>query len=532
MASQKVFGALFAIGQASDKKRRIVLLVLGLSLSLGFAPYDFPFIVFLVVPPLLVFIKTAVTPRQAAVEGWMFGFGHFLTSLYWIGESFAQQDQVPLFLAPIAVVLMVAILSLYFACLFWLLKVLEDRYPNVFVRPLVRAIAFAALWVVLEQVRGILFTGFPWNPLGTIWVSFPILAQTGALWGVYGLSFFSCFLPASLLSVVPSLIWEKKNSRSWARQGLLPLVLVLVFVAYGFNRIENNPIVFHDGVNLRLVQPNISQLDKWRPELREGNFFDHIKLSTSNNPNAPSHFIWSESAITYLIDGKPTMRKYLGDMLGDGQVLISGAPRLTRENGYLEAFNSIFVFNDDGLITNRYDKSHLVPFGEYVPLRGILSLIGLDKLVPGALDFSSGHGPQTINIEGLPPVSPLICYEIIFPGNVLDQTNRPSWLLNITNDSWFGTSAGPFQHFAMARMRAIEEGLPVVRNAGSGISAVISPLGTITAKLSLNTRGVLDANLPKALSARTIYSYITPYIFLAFLVIFLSIILRYRNKDI
>lgn len=510
-------------------QRRSGIFIFGACLSLIFAPFDLPFVSFIIFPFVILFIQSSRSPKQAGVEGWFFGFGHFLTSLYWIGESFYQQQDIPVWLAPIAVILMAAILSLYLGFLFWSTKWmwLNCRLNRAF-----EIICFATLWVVVEVLRGFLLTGFPWNPLGVSWVSFPVMAQTGSIWGVYGLSFLTLYFSGQLTF----LFGKKLSDLSLKGAGLPPLILGVLVVGFGVYRLETTPLEFHEGIKLRLVQPNISQLDKWRDDLREGNFFDQIKLSTlkgqGENNVEPSHFIWSESAITYLIDRRPDLRANLGDMLSSGQVLISGAPRLTRENGKLEAFNSVFAFDDTGLIRARYDKSHLVPFGEYVPLRSVLSAIGLEKLVPGAVDFSPGPGPQTLNIPGLPPVSPLVCYEIIFSGNVLDNKNRPDWLLNLTNDGWFGMSSGPYQHLAMARMRAIEEGLPVVRNAGSGISAVITPLGLIHNKLNLNTRGVLDVYLPKKTKTRTLYSYFPNYIFLVFLAITAVLVLKCRTRGI
>ena len=206
-------------------------------------------------------------------------------------------------------------------------------------------------------------------------------------------------------------------------------------------------------------------------------------------------------------------------MLGNRMTLLAGAPRREEDESELRVFNSIHVIGTTGEMLATYDKTHLVPFGEYVPLRSLLSRIGLQSIVPGTLDYSSGPGLRTVNIPGLPAFSPLICYEVIFPGQAVRRDVRPDWILNLTNDAWFGKTPGPYQHFALARFRAAEEGLPVVRAAGTGISAFIDPYGRVISSIDLNRSGSLDSDLPKPLSESTLYARFGDWILLILLVV-------------
>jgi apolipoprotein N-acyltransferase len=257
------------------------------------------------------------------------------------------------------------------------------------------------------------------------------------------------------------------------------------------------PVAVPD-IRLRLVQGNVPQENKWRPELRARWFARHLQLS-ADDATGISHVIWPESASPYPLDREPEARRLVAQVVPPGGLLLTGGERFDLSGDPPKAWNSLFVVDDTGAIAARYDKHDLVPFGEFLPLRGLLSQIGLSKLTPGMLDFEAGPGRQTITLDGLPPFSPLICYEAIFPGGVVDPEARPDWLLNVTNDGWFGNSSGPYQHLAMARMRTIEEGLPLVRGANTGISAVVDPWGRVQARLGLGETGVLDAALPQPL---------------------------------
>ncbi len=251
------------------------------------------------------------------------------------------------------------------------------------------------------------------------------------------------------------------------------------------------------GVRLRLVQANIAQHHKWRDDLRADHFARHVELTAAPAAAPITLVIWPETAVPYLLDREPERLAMIADLVPPGGLLITGAVRATPEGMTpFQVWNSLRVIDDGGAVVATYDKHHLVPFGEYVPFRGILTLV---KLTAGAVDYSPGPGPRTLALDGLPSVSPLICYEAIFPGQVTDPDDRPGWLLNVTNDGWYGVSTGPYQHLAQARLRAVEEGLPLVRAANTGISAVVDSFGRVTASLGLAKAGVVDAALPMAL---------------------------------
>jgi apolipoprotein N-acyltransferase len=291
--------------------------------------------------------------------------------------------------------------------------------------------------------------------------------------------------------ILPAAVW----SGGAMRLGAAP--------AYG----PDDTVAMVPGVRLRIVQANIPQQKKWIAELRAGHLQRQIAMSRQPSPNSsirpPTHVIWPETAAPFFLANDDAARSVVASAAPPDGALITGAPRRSGEPGNLRFWNAAHVITGDGRIVANYDKAHLVPFGEYVPLRGILPL---DKLVPGQGDFSAGAGRQTLAVPGLPPVSPLICYEAIFPGAVARQDARPGWLLNLTNDAWFGTFAGPQQHFAIAATRAVEEGLPLVRAANTGISAVIDPYGRPVVMLGLGVEGVIDSGLPLALPTLTPYA--------------------------
>jgi apolipoprotein N-acyltransferase len=471
---------------------RLAALALGALAALTLPPFHlYPLL--LAFAGLLDLLRQTERRIDAFVLGWCFGFAHFLLGLYWIGIAFFTDVERFGALAAPAVLLLCAYLACYPALAAWLTVLHRWRSP------IASALVLAVAWTAAEMVRGILFGGFPWNLIGYAFAQSSAISQLAALTGIHGLS-----LLAVALGALPAVWLDPGERASWQPLAAGALILAAIW-AGGALRLADAMAEPAGAVRLRLVQGNIPQPDKWLPEGRARAFDRHLALSaTASQP--VSHIIWPESAAPYPLDRDPTARQMIAEVVPAGGLLLTGGERVDLASEPPLAWNTLFVIDHRGAVVARYDKRDLVPFGEFLPLRDTLSRVGLEKLTHGSIDFQPGPGRQTITLPGLPAFSPLICYEAIFPGSVVDPAARPDWLLNITNDAWFGRSTGPYQHLTMARLRAIEEGLPLVRSANSGISAVIDPWGRIRAELGLGETGALDATLPQPLPQPTLFA--------------------------
>ena len=449
---------------------------------------------------LMWLVEESPGAGRAFADGWWFGFGHSLAGLYWIFNAFLVDAPQYGWMAPIAVAGIAAGTALYPAAAAALSRLAFGyRDPGAHGRVLV----LAALWTAAEWIRGWLLTGFSWNLIGSVWVISDAMIQLAAVTGVYGLG----LVTVAAAAMPATLTGAAAGGRRWLPAVAAATALVLVW-AGGALRLASAGDQTVAGVRLRLVQPNIPQQLKWQRELRRSHVVNQLRMSTQPPaPNAgpaaaPTHVIWAETAVPFVLADSPSLIAALAGAAPPGGLIIVGAPRTTPAGVEPQrVWNSLFALDSGGRITATYDKFHLVPFGEYVPFRGVLDI---PKLTAGRQDFSPGPGLRTLALAGLPPVSPLICYEVIFPGRVADAANRPGWLLNLTNDAWFGRSSGPYQHFAAARLRAVEEGLPLVRVANTGISGVIDAHGRVRHALGLGRAGVIDSTLPAAIAA-------TPY---------------------
>jgi apolipoprotein N-acyltransferase len=381
-----------------------------------------------------------------------------------------------------------------------------------------RVFAFAIAWSVAEWARGHAFTGLPWNLIGYSWSGgFPgalAVLQSVAWLGIYGLSFLTV-LAASLPAVLgtPSLgpISRGRRVAPAVAAGLLVLVPGLL----GTIRLQATPTV-DTGIWLRIVQPSVPQSMKWEPTAAESNFRVLLGLSSAPANRSIAAVLWPEAATPFLLGRDPLHRRQIGSVASGRGYVITGAVRANAPpEPVVKIWNSLEAINGDGDIVARYDKAHLVPFGEYMPFRDALPL---KKIAPGTVDYTAGPGPRTIRLPELPPFAPLICYEIIFPHAIIDESDRAAWLLNVTNDAWYGQSSGPYQHFAIARTRAVEEGLPLVRVANNGVSGVIDPMGRVIARIDLNTVGYADLPLPAA-DQTTPYARGGDWIFLVLLIL-------------
>jgi apolipoprotein N-acyltransferase len=439
-------------------------------------------------PGLFIMVTEAPTRRRAALIGLAWGWGFHIAGLHWLTNAILTEVDRFWWLVPIAVPALALPLGA-----FTILPALAARLG----RPgWPRILAFATAWVAAELLRGILFTGFPWNLLGTVWAfaSFPL--QAAAVIGVHGLS-----LATALMALAPLL-----GRRGWAAMagGLATFALV------GLVRLwpaEPEPFP----ITLLLVQGNIAQETKWREDSRIPIFQRYIDLTRGGirlaEQEAPGNkivAIWPETASPFLLANDREAAILATAPLPPGAVLLAGTVRAEFDAAGrpVQIWNSLASLDAQGALLDAHDKVHLVPFGEYMPLRGLLPV----RLVQSAFDFTAGPARRLVEIPGLPGFSPLICYEVIFPGAVTPAT-RPGFLLNVTNDAWFGISAGPHQHLAAARLRAVEEGLPLVRAAQTGISAVFDSRGREVARLGLAETSVLLAPLPRP-GAPTVFSHL------------------------
>ena len=472
-------------------RRHLTAVLLGALAAAALAPVHALPVVLVSFSALLWMIAASRNGRAAFAAGWWFGFGYFVAGLYWTAIAMLSEPERFAWMVPFAVLGLPAILASFpglAALATWM----------VGCRSWGRVLALALAWTAAEWVRGQVLSGFPWNLIGYVWSAWPEMTQLAAVTGVYGLSFVTvalAALPACFAEPAPG----PRGRFALAAAGLAVLG---VLWGGGTMRLAGAALEAEPGVRLRIVQPNIRQPHKWRDDLRAAQFATYLRMSSSAGLDRVTHLIWPETALPFYLSREPALARLLGGLLKPNGLLLTGAPRV--ESGVARPrriWNSVHVIDANGRLVATYDKFHLVPFGEYLPLRRLLRWFGAEKITPGALDFSAGRGPQTLALPGLPPVGPLICYEAIFPGRVVARGDRPAWLLNVTNDGWFGISSGPHQHFAMARMRAVEEGLPLVRAANTGISAVVDPFGRIVARLGLGRAGVLDSALPRALPA-------------------------------
>lgn len=421
--------------------------------------------------------------------GWWFGLGHFIVGLYWI--SFALTVDLATFwwLIPFSLLGLPCILSIFIGLSFSLLKV----WPY---RGISRVFCFASLWISFEWIRGHIFTGFPWNLLGYVWGFSQEMIQLASLGGAYGLSLLALLLSLSLKYLV--------GKRSYERN----IVLSLIFLAalgwmWGKERLTHGDIYPASSFIVRLVQPNIPQSLKWDPLEKEAHFKELLKMTFTPAPHPLKAIIWPETAVPFFLEQTPNRRQAMAESIPQDALLFTGALRQkSLEEGLQEIWNSLLVLNDQGEIVAHYDKSHLVPFGEYFPFRKTLDwLFGKDalkKVTAGSLDFTPGSGPKAIPLpKGFPSFTGLVCYEVIFPRAVINsRQERPEWMVNVTNDGWYGKTSGPYQHLEMARFRALEEGLPLVRVANSGVSAMFDAYGRNLGSLGLEEKGFLDVSLP------------------------------------
>lgn len=481
---------------------RLIALLTGAVSATAFAPLDWWVVGLVCFAILLRLTHEAPSLKQALLRGWLFGLGHFTVGNNWIQHAFTYQDKMPAELGYVAVVL----LSLYLAIYPALAMGLAWRFGQRRKLDLPFVLVAGAAWIVAEYLRAVLFTGYPWNPLGVIWLPVPGVAQTASWIGTYALSGVTVIIAGALLLV------SHRHWRSPAAVAALVALLALVSTDIQATPPLNQP----PRPIVRVLQPNVGQETVLDGSYAQKALSELIRLSNDTatilpGGPVPRLIVWPEGTVDYWIEeGYPaawyskndprTVRAMIAQTLGPKDIaLIGGTGLLFKGDDKLDAAtNSVFAIDASGTILGRYDKAHLVPYGEYLPMRTILQPLGLSRLVAGEIDFEPGPGPQTMTVPGFGKVGMQICYEIIFSGQTVDAANRPAILFNPSNDAWFG-AWGPPQHLAQARMRAIEEGLPILRATPTGVSAIIDARGTVIVAAKMGESKAIEAPMPEAL---------------------------------
>jgi len=514
-------------------QRYLVVFLAGCVSSLAMPPFDLFFVLFATFP-ILVWVMDGVNSdpdngvfhrfRDGFKPGFFFGFGYFLAGLWWIGNAFLVDAQGFLWALPIAIIAVPAVLAIFWgvatalARLFW-----TSDCRRLFI--------LAAFFTLVEYLRSFIATGFPWNPIGSAAYFSQTFMQTASVLGVYGMTGFAVFTFSALGVLIPG----SENQRAGRKfTAICAVLFVAAHVGYGIVRLQTNGVQSVEGVNLRLMQPNIDQSKKFDRDEEAEIINAYLELSTMEGKNGKqglsgtTHLIWPESAFPFFLTERRDMLASIAAMLPEGTNLITGAVRgeasTTKNGGFV--FNSIYIINDEGEIISAADKTHLVPFGEYLPFQSFLESFGLRQLTNLEGGFEPGSSRKLLGTGTGPQFLPLICYEIIFSGELWPSTDkdddRPEWIINVTNDGWFGNTPGPYQHERQAILRGVEEGLPVVRVSNSGISGVYDPYGRVIERLGLGKKGVIDASLPAALPS-TLFTQYSSIIYFVVFVFFIGI---------
>jgi apolipoprotein N-acyltransferase len=471
----------------------LLCILLGALAACGFAPFEQVAVALVAIGGWMLLVHAAPGFKAALWRGYLFGVGHFTVNNNWFQHAFDFQDAMPPVLgyfAAVALALYLAVYPMAAAGIAWRVRAAKPDAPYVLV--------LAGAWIATEYLRAVLFTGYAWDPLGVIWVPVQAVAGLAAYVGTYALSGLTVAAAGALL-----LIYRRTPVRLLASAAVLIAILVAQSLSYRPSSLKAGG----ETPRVRIVQPNIGQQDRGEDD---GERVLQALLRRSGEPGPAARLVvWPEGVVRdYLEDGYPPWiyerpashtRRRIASVLGPRDLLLTGGTALTfARDGEIEAAaNAVFAISPGARVVGRYDKAHLVPYGEYLPVPWLLKPLGLSRLVPGNLDFTPGPGPRNLRLPGFGAVGVQVCYEIIFSGEVVDRADRPRMLFNPSNDAWFG-KWGPPQHLAQARMRAIEEGLPIIRATPTGISAVIAADGALLAAIPHETAGAVEVPIPPA----------------------------------
>lgn len=495
--------------------RAAVALIAGALSALSLAPYH-AFPILLITLPVLVWLLDGALPETGSNSfwggvrrlmpgfriGWWFGFGYFLAGFWWVGQAFLVDADDFAFLLPVAVVALPAGLALFWGFAGMLARLIwSDDWTRI--------VGFAVSFTLAEWMRGNLLTGLPWNVPGYAAMPTPLLMQTSSLIGLYGVTLLTLFVAAS-----PALLAAKSKAsgnRSTAVVLTISATVCVLHLGFGMWSLSGAEKAYVDDVKLRVVQPALDQREKWDITKEPQIMARYFELSNANkgpevaNIAAFTHVIWPESAFPFILSKRADQLADIAQLLPPTTSLITGAMRMeeaANSDEQPKVFNSLYVINGEGETVAARDKVRLLPFGEFLPFQDFLESLGFQQLTRLRGGFAAGHQRSVVDIPGTPTFLPLICYEIIFSGRIQANEHvsgpQPKWIVNLTNDAWFGMTAGPYQHAHQAQVRAVEEGLPVVRAANNGISFVSDAYGRIEESLSLGQRGVVDSLLPVA----------------------------------
>lgn len=419
------------------------------------------------------------------VIGWLFGLGYFVAGLWWLGNALLLEADEFAWALPLAIVGLPACLAIFYGFATMLANLVwSDGWGRI--------AALAAAFGLIEWLRSFVLTGFPWNTVGFGLMPFPLMMQTSNLIGIFGMSMLAVFVFSS-----PALLGTKK--------GLFPglaiaLLMMAVHLGYGAYRLEQPLKVDDDALTIRIVQPGIDQSRKMLNADRAEIFKEHLRLSAlppKDGEKRPDIIVWPETSVPFILTQNPDALEEIAKTLDDGQILLTGAVRM-EDAGTGHApryYNSVYAIDSQGQIIGATDKVHLVPFGEYVPFENVLRNFGIDNLISLPGGFSPAATREAITLPSGKKLHSFICYEIIFPGEVPADIAMSTAIVNVTNDGWFGNTPGPYQHLQQSRIRAVETGIPVIRAANTGISAMIDPMGRIVAGLDYGQKGIIDSTL-------------------------------------
>lgn len=508
-------------------QRQLIVLALGAGSSFAMQPYEFWPILILGLSGFWLILTENTKRWQSYLSGFLFGFGYFVAGLWWVANALLVDGNPYLWALPLALFGLQALLSFFLLMAGGLSQTFA---PGRSIQAFLFFIAMVSFW---EWGRGHMFTGFPWNLFGMTWtVSLP-MAQIASIGGVHFLN-----LATVLLMAWPAYLWKGESTRKF--KTILSAILVLLVATnyiWGAQRFAGHEQEVNKDVVIQIVTPNIAQKDKWNPDLMAENFWKTVKLmhpdaSSNHKAGITRAIVLPETALLPEVFTSPDALNALRVAVNaypEKTYLLSGALRREQDEiGNPRYFNSLIGMDKTGTIRDWFDKFHLVPFGEYIPFQKYVPFGPVAKFA----GFQGGKGPETWDqFEGLPPFSPLICYEVIFAGKVTNQTKTsPQWMVNVTNDAWYGISPGPHQHLAQTQFRAIEEGIPVIRSTNTGISAVIDAVGDVLSQSPLYQDFVQEEYLPLPLKTRTIYSVYKDMLFFISLILLSAPLLYIRIK--